>query len=106
MSVAFMCRQLGGSRSDFMKKPYYGLLTFDEVDQLIEAAEPQDVALLTTSPKTESYGKGNSPGFSGRPSTSCAPSSTSNGPSGAASKARPRAAAPGRWTSRTPSWTH
>jgi len=35
-----------------VKKPDYDFLTFDEVDQLIEAAEPQDMALLTTAPKT------------------------------------------------------
>ncbi|AGC44555.1 phage integrase family site specific recombinase [Myxococcus stipitatus DSM 14675] len=33
-------------------KPDYDFLTFDEVDQLIASAAPQDVALLTTAPKT------------------------------------------------------
>ncbi len=33
-------------------KPDYDFLTFEEVEQLLTAASPQDVALLTTAPKT------------------------------------------------------
>ncbi|QDE82482.1 tyrosine-type recombinase/integrase [Myxococcus xanthus] len=35
-----------------VKKPDYDFLTFEEAERLIESAAPQDVALLTTAPKT------------------------------------------------------
>ncbi|WP_408890782.1 tyrosine-type recombinase/integrase [Myxococcus faecalis] len=35
-----------------VQKPDYDFLTFEEVERLIEAATPQDLALLTTAPKT------------------------------------------------------
>ncbi|MFY2564514.1 hypothetical protein ACN469_43405 [Corallococcus terminator] len=34
------------------KKPDYDFLAFEKVERVIEAAAPQDLALLTTSPKT------------------------------------------------------
>ncbi|MFY1826115.1 hypothetical protein ACN47A_09395 [Myxococcus fulvus] len=33
-------------------KPDYDFLTFEEVDQLLDAATPQEMALLTTALKT------------------------------------------------------
>ncbi|MFB1484200.1 tyrosine-type recombinase/integrase [Corallococcus sp. RDP092CA] len=35
-----------------LKKPDFDFLSFEEVEQLIDSAAPQDVALLTTAPKT------------------------------------------------------